>query len=69
MIMMGTPTKFNNIESGAISSQPSPKSAEEINRLVNTRSLSDSLIATAGVNVQTHPIERPPATPNLPGLK
>jgi hypothetical protein len=63
--MMGKPTKFNNIESGATSSQPTVLSAEEINRLVNKRSLRGADSAEL-VNERPHPTEEEPTTVELP---
>jgi len=37
--MMARPTKFNTIGSGVLSTRPEPLSIEELNRLVNARSL------------------------------
>jgi len=63
--MMGKPTKFNDMDSGAVSSKPAPISSEEINRLVNTRSLSGKDSAEF-VNERPHPIEKSPETLVLP---
>ena len=63
--MMGNPTKFNNIESGATSSRPEPLSVEEINRLVNQQSLRQSDSAEF-INDRPHSKEKPLETPALP---
>jgi len=63
--MMGNPTKFNNIESGVVSSQPVPFRTDEVNRLVNTRSLRKTDLVQI-VNERVHPNERAPETPNAP---
>jgi hypothetical protein len=63
--MMGNPTKFNDMESGMASSRPTPLSVEEVNRLVNSRSLRDPELVEL-VNRKEHPTEIPPETPTLP---
>jgi hypothetical protein len=63
--MMGNPTKFNNIESGVVSSQPTLLRTDEVNRLVNTRSLQKSNWVQV-VNEKTHQKEKAPETPSAP---
>ena len=63
--MMGNPTKFNNIESGVVSSQPTPLRTDEVDRLVNTRSLRKSDWVQV-VNEKTHQKEKAPETPGVP---
>lgn len=63
--MMGNPTKFNNIESGVVSSQPTLLRTDEVNRLVNTRSLQKSDWVQV-VNKKTHQREKAPETPSAP---
>ena len=65
LIMMAQPTKFNDMASGAVSSKPTPLSSEDINKLVNKRSLQE-LDSTDLVNALKHPVEKAPETPNLP---
>jgi len=67
--MMGKPTKFNDMESGATSSTPALLSVEEVNRLVNARSLHDPVreFDSAGLqNERVHPFDKPSETPPLP---
>jgi hypothetical protein len=68
MNMMGNPTKFNNIESGVISSQPVPLRTDDVNRLVNTRSLQKTNLAEF-VNERSHQKEKPHETPSVPLAK
>jgi hypothetical protein len=63
--MMAQPTKFNDMASGAVNSKPDARSLEEINRLVNMRSLSGS-DSSELLNRRIHPIEKPVETPKLP---
>lgn len=63
--MMAKPTKFNTIGSGVMGARPEPLSADEVNRLVNTRSLhgADSVEL---VNERPHPQEKESETEPLP---
>jgi hypothetical protein len=51
---MAQPTKFNTVGSGVLSTQPEPLSAEELDRLVNSRSLQGSDSAEL-LNERPHP--------------
>ncbi len=66
--MMAKPTRFNTIGSGALGSRPEPLSAEEMNKLVNARSLhgADSVEL---VNERPHPQEKESETEVLPLTK
>jgi hypothetical protein len=63
--MMAQPTKFNTAGSGVLSTRPEPLTADELNRLVNARSLKGTDTAEL-LNERPHPKEKESETEPLP---
>jgi hypothetical protein len=62
--MMAQPTKFNTAGSGVLSTQPEALTTEELNRLVNARSLKGADTAEL-LNERPHAKEKPRETEPL----
>jgi hypothetical protein len=70
--MMAKPTKFNNMESGATSTPPSALTGEEVNRVINARSLRDSASKFDSADFLSnspYSCEKPPETAPLKEAK